>query len=187
MSNEKSLLRKKFLLRRKKYFNNNITFNFDEIIKLKKKIFKFKNISIAGYYPINFEVNTLSFLSKLKKKNIITGLPIIKKNYGMVFKKWEPTKSLYLNKYGIPEPRNSNESFTPDIILVPLVAYDKKFNRLGYGAGYYDRILKKISQKKKVIAIGIGFTFQESLSIPINKNDYKLDYILNEKKLINKK
>ena len=102
----------------------------------------------------------------------------------MMFKKWTPNQSLYLNKYGIPEPKNTNKTFIPDIILVPLVAYDQKLNRLGYGAGYYDRVLKKISLHKKIIAIGIGFSFQKCANIPINKNDYPLDYILNEKKII---
>ena len=58
------------------------------------------------------------------------------------------------------QPKNTNKTFIPDIILVPLVAYEQKLNRLGYGAGYYDRVLKKISLHKKIIAIGIGFSFQ---------------------------
>ena len=184
MNGEKSSLRKKLLIKRKKLFSKKHIFNFGKIVNLIKKNFKFKKISVAGYYPINFEVNVLGFLTKLQKKGVTTGLPVIKRNYGMMFKKWAPNQSLYLNKYGIPEPKNTNKTFIPDIILVPLVAYDQKLNRLGYGAGYYDRVLKKISLHKKIIAIGIGFSFQKCANIQINENDYALDYILNEKKII---
>ena len=186
MSGDKSSLRKRLLFRRKKLFNNKLTFNFEKIIYLINKNYKFKKICVAGYYPINFEVNVLEFLTKLHKKGITIGLPLINKNYGMMFKKWEPNQSLFLNKYGIPEPKNTNKTLMPDIILVPMVAYDQQLNRLGYGAGYYDRALKKLSMHKKIITIGIGFSFQKCMNIPINKNDYSLDYILNEKKIIYK-
>jgi|TARA_B100000315_G_scaffold232961_1_gene245727 5-formyltetrahydrofolate cyclo-ligase len=186
MSDDKSSLRKKLLFKRKKLFNNNLTFNFEKIINLINKNFELKKISVAGYYPINFEANVLGFLTKLYKKGITIGLPIIKKNYEMKFKKWKPNQSLFLNKYGIPEPKKTNETLIPDIILVPLVAYDKKLNRLGYGAGYYDRALKKLSTHKKIITIGVGFSFQQCENIPVDKNDHALDYILNEKKIIYK-
>lgn len=186
MNDEKSSLRKKLLIKRRKLFSKKLTFNFGKIVNLIKKNFKFKKISVAGYYPINFEVNVLRFLTKLQKKGVTTGLPVIKRNYGMMFKKWAPNQSLYLNKYGIPEPKNTNKTFMPDIILVPLVAYDKKLNRLGYGAGYYDRALKKLSTHKKIITIGVGFSFQQCENIPVDKNDHALDYILNEKKIIYK-
>ena len=104
----------------------------------------------------------------------------------MVFKKWNFNSSTYLNKYGIPEPNSINQTLKPDVVLVPLVGYDKKLNRLGYGAGYYDRYLKKLSTQKFFLTIGIGFSFQECKSIPIGKNDFSLDYVLNEKKIIYK-
>jgi len=82
--------------------------------------------------------------------------------------------------------KKNNETLHPDIVLVPLVGYDKNLNRLGYGAGFYDRALKILSLNKKIITIGIGFSFQKTSYIPINKNDFTLDYILNEKELIYK-
>ena len=93
---------------------------------------------------------------------------------------------MYLNKYGIAEPKKSNKSFKPDVILVPLVAFDQKLNRLGYGAGYYDRALKELSLKKKILAIGVGFSFQKCKNIPVKKTDYSLDYVLTEKKIFYK-
>ena len=74
MSDEKSQIRRKFLLKRKKLFNNKIIFPFNNIYKLIKKNFKNKKISLAGYYPINFEVEVLDFLSYLSNKGIKTCL-----------------------------------------------------------------------------------------------------------------
>ena len=88
-----------------------------------------------------------------------------------------------LNQYGIPEP-NSGIVVNPDILLVPLVAFDKNLNRLGYGAGYYDRAIKSLRKKKKTIAIGLAFDFQELNSIPISSYDQKLDYVVTNKNIL---
>ena len=70
--------------------------------------------------------------------------------------------------------------------MVPLVAFDKKLNRIGYGKGYYDRSLEKINKiKKNVISLGIAYSFQKCQKIPTNKQDFKLDYVLTEKGIIN--
>ena len=108
-------------------------------------------------------------------------MPKIKKNNQMDFFEWSFTQPLIINKYGIPEPITNNTRY-PDLLLVPLVAYDKKFNRIGYGGGYYDRYLKKISKRKKIITIGLAYSFQKVINIPINDYDFKLDYIITDKK-----
>ena len=90
---------------------------------------------------------------------------------------------LKINKFGIPEPLSSTV-FYPDILLVPLVAYDSSLNRLGYGGGYYDRYMEKIEKIKKVIKIGLAFSFQKISSIPTNKYDKKLDFIVTEKEIL---
>jgi len=88
-----------------------------------------------------------------------------------------------INQYGIPEP-SSGAVVNPDILLVPLVAFDKNLNRLGYGAGYYDRLIEFLKKKKKIITIGLAFDFQESNSIPTSKYDQKLDYIVTNKNIL---
>ena len=87
-----------------------------------------------------------------------------------------------VNKYGIPEPL-SRKKVLPDILLVPIVGFDKNLNRIGYGAGYYDRAIAKIKKRKKVLTIGLAYHFQEVKFIPINKYDYKLDFIVTDKKV----
>ena len=101
----------------------------------------------------------------------------------MNFYEWLKNDPLKINKYGIAEPISLKKIY-PDIIFVPLVAYDADLNRLGYGGGYYDRYLDKIKNIKKVLKIGLAFSYQKLKKIPINKYDKKLDLIITEKKII---
>jgi len=93
------------------------------------------------------------------------------------------SEPLKINKYGIAEPTLGKKIY-PDLIFVPLVAYDDDLNRLGYGGGFYDRYLEKISKFKKIFKIGLGFSYQKVKKIPIDKYDKKLDLIVSEKKII---
>ena len=103
----------------------------------------------------------------------------------MSFKSWIFKEPLYVNKFGILEPKDNKKKIIPDLVLVPLVAFDKKLNRIGYGKGYYDRSLKKISKnKKKIISLGIAYSFQKCRDIPVNKHDFKLDYIFTDRGII---
>ena len=103
----------------------------------------------------------------------------------MTYKIWNYQEPLNINNFGVLEPRKSNEQVIPDLVMVPLVAYDNQLNRLGYGKGYYDRSLRKIKKiKKNIVFLGIAHSFQKYKKIPINKYDYKLDYILTEQGII---
>ncbi len=120
-------------------------------------------------------------------KSVKNYLPQINKKNKIDFKHWIPSEPLYVNKYGILEPQKQNITFKPDIILVPLVAFDRSLNRIGYGKGYYDRALKQLSSNKKILTIGMAFSFQEASIIPTNQYDYNLDCILTDRNLIYKK
>ena len=178
----KSKLRKKILDIRKKNNKKNIQINFDLITRILKKEKLTKKV-IGGYYPINFEVDDLELLKKLEKNKFNISLPVIKKNFQMNFYKWSFSDPLKINKYGIPEPESKNIVY-PDVLLIPLVAFDKDLNRLGYGGGYYDRLITKLSKKKKVIKIGLAFSIQQVDKVPINMHDQKLDYIVTNKYLV---
>jgi len=178
----KSKLRKKILKIREKNNKKNIQINFNQIIKILKKEKITKKI-IGGYYPVNFEVDDLKLLEKFEKKNFNISLPVVKKNFQMDFYQWSFSDPLKINKYGIPEPETKNVVY-PDVILIPLVAFDKNLNRLGYGGGYYDRIITSLSKKKKIIKIGLALTVQKVDKVPINVYDQKLDYIVTNKYII---
>ena len=175
----KSKLRKKILKIREKNNKKNIQIDFNQIIKIIKKEKITKKI-IGGYYPVNFEVDDLELLKKFEKKNFKISLPVIKKKFQMDFYEWSFSDLLKINKYGIPEPEIKNIVY-PDILLIPLVAFDKNLNRLGYGGGYYDRFIKKLSNKKKFLKIGLALSIQKIDKVPINIYDQKLDYIVTNK------
>ena len=102
----------------------------------------------------------------------------------MSFREWKSLEPFYVNRFGILEPNKNNKKVKPQMVIVPLVAYDQNKNRLGYGRGFYDRFLNKISNQKKVLSLGMAFSFQRVKKIPTEKHDKKLDYILTEKSLI---
>ena len=178
----KSKLRKKTLKTREKIDQRNIQIDFNKIIKILKKEKITKKI-IGGYYPVNFEIDDLTLLRKFEKNRFDISLPIIEKNFQMDFYKWSFSDPLKVNRYGIPEPEIKNIVY-PDILLIPLLAFDKNLNRLGYGGGYYDRLIRKLSKKKKIIKIGLAFSVQEIDKVPINVYDQKLDYIVTNKYIV---
>jgi len=178
----KSQIRNKIIKIRKQKFDKDFKIDLVKFISF-LKINKLKFKSIGGYYPSNYEIDDLDILDLLEKKNFKVSLPIIKKDNQMNFYSWSRNDPLKINKFGIPEPVSS-KIFYPDILLVPLVAYDSSLNRLGYGGGYYDRYIEKIEKIKKITKIGLAFSFQKISSIPINQYDKKLDFIVTEKEIL---
>ena len=176
----KSQIRKKILkIRKQKKIEKKFIFNFDLILSILKKK-RVLGKTIGGYYPYNYEIDILKILEKFEKKNFIVTLPKIKKNSQMNFFQWSTNDPLVINKFGIPEPISEMVKY-PDVLLVPLVAFDKNFNRIGYGGGFYDRYIKKIRKRKKVLTIGFAYSFQKVKKIPTNNYDIKLDFIITNK------
>jgi len=175
----KSKIRKRILNIRKKKNNKNIKFSFLKIFKEIKKNISKKKI-VGGYYPVNFEIDILHIFKELEMKGIQLCLPSIKKNNEMDYYSWSTKNLLKLNKYGIPEPEQIKKVI-PDIIFVPLVAFDNRLFRIGYGGGYYDRYIGKISNKKNLLKVGIAHSCQKINRVPTNNYDMKLDIIITEK------
>ena len=179
----KSKIRKKILKIRKNKNKGKIHIKFSKIYSLLKKTTNLKKKIIGGYYPVNYEVDDLKILKKLAKKKVKISLPVIKKNFRMDFIQCSLDSAFDINKYGIPEPSGGKVVY-PDILLVPLVAFDRKLNRLGYGAGFYDRLIKSLKKIKNIVTIGLAFDFQEVYLIPVSKYDQKLDYVVTNKKIL---
>jgi len=125
----------------------------------------------------------LKILKKFEDKKYKISLPVIRKNNEMNFYCWSSKDILKINKFGIPEPEE-NKLIYPDILLVPLVAFDNNLYRLGYGGGYYDRYIKKLINKKKFLSIGLAASYQKIKKIPFNKHDMRLDVIFTEKYIL---
>ena len=175
----KSQIRKKILKIRKLNFSKNLEINFQAIFEILKKE-KIRGKVLGGYYPYNYELDGMKILKKFENKNYIISLPKLKKNYQMDFFEWSTRDPLMINQYGIPEPI-SNKIKYPDVILVPLVAFDKNFNRIGYGGGYYDRYIKRMKKNKKIITIGLAYSFQKVKEISTNEHDVRLDFVITDK------
>ena len=175
----KQLLRKKLLVYRvKNYRPVSVKYYLQKKILNKLNSVK-KKKKIGAYFPINYEIDYFDILKKLEKAGYKISLSVTTKKNQMDFFQWSFKDPLYISKIGIPEPGQIKKIY-PDVLLVPLVAFDKHKNRLGYGGGYYDRYIQKMSKLKKILTIGIAFSFQEVNKLPTNCNDKKLDFILTE-------
>ena len=174
----KNILRKKILVYRKNNYRI-VALKYSLLKDILKKFNLLKNKKIGAYFPINYEIDCLEILKQLEKSGHKISLPITKKGNKMDFFEWSFKEPLLIGKIGIPEPYSKKKVY-PDILLVPLVAFNKYKFRLGYGGGYYDRYIQKIKKIKKILTIGVAFSFQEVRKLPINEHDKKLDYIFTE-------
>ena len=174
----KIILRKKILVYRKNNYRV-VGLKYSLLKNILKKFNLLKNKKIGAYFPINYEIDCLEILKQLEKSDHKISLPITRKGNKMDFFEWSSKEPLLIGKIGIPEPYSKKKVY-PDILLVPLVAFNKYKFRLGYGGGYYDRYIQKIKKIKKILTIGMAFSFQEVRKLPINEHDKKLDYIFTE-------
>ena len=175
-------IRSKILKIRKKRNNKKLKINSSKLYSFLKHHYNNFKV-IGGYYPSNFEIDDLEILNLLEKKNYKISLPIIKKNNQMDFFKWSINNPLKINKYGIAEPVSS-KILLPDLLFVPLVGYDQDLNRLGYGGGFYDRYIDKAEKRKKIVKVGLAFSYQKVKKIPVISHDKKLDLIITEKGIL---
>ena len=182
----KEFLRKKFIsLRKKKYFNVEPA-KFSNLINyIRKKSKRKKKLFLALYYPSNYELDILKIFKNLKNHKIVLLLPKIKTGNLIEFVEWSTEDVLIVNKFGIPEPIKKQKNLDPDLVLVPLLAFDKEMNRLGYGKGFYDKYFNNLFKLgKKFEAIGVAFSFQKYNKLPSSKFDFKLNNIFTEKGFI---
>ncbi len=181
---KKERIRKNYILKRKKkFFQINEKF-FGPLISLFKKNLPNKRLNISLYYPSSFEVDVFKILDVEYFKKFKFLLPVINKSGSMNFYPWERNEILLLNKYGIPEPIKTKK-IVPSVILLPMLAFDKNKNRIGYGKGFYDRYLARfLKVHKKILTVGVAFSFQKYHKLPVNSKDFKLDCIITEKGIL---
>ena len=179
MSRKSTLRKKYFNLRKKKYYEIDKEFFFP-LLSFIKSNFKKENLKLALYYPTSFEINVLKLLENQYMNNANILLPVIEKNNRMNFFSWKKNHVLLVNKFGILEPQKTKIKI-PNLILLPILAFDRNKFRLGYGKGFYDQFLNKYLKISNILTVGVAFSFQKHHKLPVNNNDVKLDYILTEK------
>jgi 5-formyltetrahydrofolate cyclo-ligase len=141
---------------------------------------------VAGYSPIRSECDPVPLMRSLAGKGAQLALPVVDgKDKPLSFSEWRQGGHLVAGPFGILQPRTDAVSVDPDIILVPLAAFDRNLRRIGYGAGYYDRTLAALRrQRQVVVAVGIAFAAQEVAEIPADEHDEGLDLVLTEQETI---
>ncbi len=140
---------------------------------------------VSGFWPIKDEVSTLPLLERLAGQGIATALPVmVGRDKPLTFRAWKPGEPLAEVQMKIMEPPPEAPEVLPDLLFVPLAAFDRKGGRLGYGAGYYDRTLAKLRGLKRIVAVGVAFEVQELQDLPQEPHDEPLDYVLTERILI---
>ena len=165
--------------------NTNLEFNIEAFNQLTEQI-KFNAIDCIGsFMSIRSEISTNQLNAKILDMKKKLAFPSIEKNSEtLIFKKTNSLKNFKLGKFNIPEPKNDNKEIIPQLFFVPCLGFDLKGYRIGYGGGFYDKTFEKLN-KLNLLFYTVGFAYddQKQNKLPIEKFDYKLDFVLTEKQL----
>jgi 5-formyltetrahydrofolate cyclo-ligase len=136
---------------------------------------------VSGYSPIRSEIDPVPLMRALAAQGARLALPaVMARGKSLAFRAWSAGDRLMLGPLGILEPSPAAAELIPDIMLVPLAAFDRAGHRIGYGAGHYDYTLAHVRKVKPIVAIGIAFAVQEIEAVPALPHDVALDYVLTE-------
>jgi len=139
---------------------------------------------VSAYSPIRNEIDPVPLMRKLAEQGAKLALPaVLARGKSLAFRAWSPDDRLMLGPLGIPEPSPAAAEMIPDVMLIPLAAFDRQGHRIGYGAGHYDYTLAHLRKVKAIAAVGIAFAVQEIKAVPALPHDVALDYVLTEKKM----
>ena len=139
----------------------------------------YKGASVSGFSAINDEIDPKPLLVLLAGLGHPLSLPTMQgKGKPLVFRAWAPGDEMTPAVWGISEPLASREAVSPDILLVPLLAFDARGHRLGYGGGFYDRSLAELRRAKPILAVGVAYDEQRLDAVPHLDYDQPLDWVL---------
>jgi 5-formyltetrahydrofolate cyclo-ligase len=140
---------------------------------------------VSGFMPMKSEINPLPLLQKLSSAGALLALPrIVGRGQPLSMRAWEFGAPLERGQWGIREPRADAPEVDPDILIVPLLVFDRAGYRLGFGAGYYDMTITALRARKTIIAVGVAFAAQEVPAVPRTERDARLDLVLTEREVI---
>jgi 5-formyltetrahydrofolate cyclo-ligase len=140
---------------------------------------------VSGFSPIGSEINPLPLMRRLAAHGACLALPVvIGRGHPLVFRAWTFGEPLGKGVWGIREPPPAAPQVEPDILLVPLAAFDRAGHRIGYGAGYYDLTLAGLRTRKPILAVGLAYAAQEIAAVPATARDARLDLVVTERDII---
>jgi 5-formyltetrahydrofolate cyclo-ligase len=140
---------------------------------------------VSAYSPLKSEISPVPLMRRVADAGAKLALPVVVgRGHPLTMRAWAFGEALGSGVWGIREPKPEAPEVFPDILIVPLVAFDRTGFRLGYGAGYYDMTIARLRGMKKVFAIGIAFAAQEVSDLPKTDHDERLDFVLTERDVI---
>lgn len=141
--------------------------------------------AVSGYWPMADEMDVRLVLSRLAAAGWRCALPVTpSRGHPLTFRAWCAGDQLAPGRFGTSEPLPDAAVVIPALVLVPLLGYDRRGNRIGYGAGYYDRTLAALRGAGFILAVGVGYAAQEVEAMPVGGNDQRLDWIVTEEAVI---
>jgi 5-formyltetrahydrofolate cyclo-ligase len=142
-------------------------------------------VIVAGFSPLKGEIDPIPLMRSLAENGARLALPVVAgRGRPLVMRAWSFGEPLAAGVWGIREPLPKAPAVEPDILIVPLLAFDRRGHRLGYGAGYYDMTINALRAAKAVAAVGIAFAMQEIDAVPTTPRDARLDLVLTEREVI---
>ena len=140
---------------------------------------------VSGFMPMKSEINPIPLMRKLADAGATLALPVVAgKGKPLIMRAWSLGEPLAAGVWGIREPKPEAPEVFPDILIVPLLAFDRRGHRIGYGAGYFDMTITALRARKPVVAAGIAFAAQEIAEVPTTPRDARLDLVLTEREVI---
>jgi 5-formyltetrahydrofolate cyclo-ligase len=140
---------------------------------------------VSGVMPLKSEINPVPLMRKLAEAGAKLALPAVAgRGKPLIMRAYAFGDELARGQWGIREPKPEAAEVAPDILLVPLAAFDRAGHRIGYGAGYYDMTINALRAKKSTLAVGIAFAAQEVREVPATPRDARLDLVLTERETI---
>ena len=140
---------------------------------------------VSGFMPMKSEINPLPLLRRLAEAGARLALPVVAgPGKPLIMRAWSFGEPLVAGVWGIRQPPAQAPATEPDILIVPLLAFDRAGHRIGYGAGYYDMTIAALRARKIIIACGVAFAAQEISDVPTTPRDVRLDLVLTEREVI---
>jgi 5-formyltetrahydrofolate cyclo-ligase len=140
---------------------------------------------VSGFMPMRSEINPLPLMKTLAEAGVQLALPVTgRRGEPLVMRAWRWGEPLDSGVWGIREPKPEAPQVDPDVLLVPLLAFDRAGGRLGYGGGYYDLTLARLRSCKAVMTVGLAYAIQEIARVPTTPHDATLDLVLTEQEII---
>jgi len=141
---------------------------------------------VSGYAPLKSEIDPMPLLTRLAARGHAIALPYVDGiDRPLLMKRWRPGEPLLAGQFGARQPLEASDNLKPDILIVPLVAFDTQGYRLGRGGGFYDRTIAELKARGPVVTVGLGFSAQNILSIPREAHDQQLDWVVTEEGALN--